>query len=133
LDYGPWVPFKIFPAPDGVELQVPIVALVNTRSVSAAEWSAMFISSLPNGYVVGGTTWGGFGSPWDSRLNNGGSFSGPLFSVSTALNETKYLDGVNYEGRGFPPDIFVPFDYDALQAGTDTRLEAAIQCVLEHQ
>jgi hypothetical protein len=41
---------------------------------------------------------------------------------------------VNYEGRGFPPDIFVPFDYDALMNdGKDTRLEAAIQCVLDHQ
>jgi hypothetical protein len=133
LDYTPWLPVKIFPAPDGAELKVPIVALVNKYSASAAEWSAMIISSLPNGYVVGGTTLGMFGSPQDSRNLNGGSFYGLLFSVSNGANETKYLDGVNYEGKGFPPDIFVPFDYDALQAGTDTRLEAAIRCVLEHQ
>jgi hypothetical protein len=134
LDYGPWMPFKIFPAPDGAELHVPIVALVNKLSTSCAEIGAMVTRSLPNGYVVGGTTYGGFGSPVDSRYANGGSFSGPhLESVYTASDQVKYLDGVNYEGRGFPPDIFVPFDYDALQAGTDTRLEAAIQCVLDNQ
>jgi hypothetical protein len=133
LDYTPWVPAKIFPAPDGVELQVPIVALVNRLSASTTDWSTMIISSLPHGYVVGGRTWGGFGLPEDNKVHNGGNFIGPYIDVYQGSNETKYLDGVNYEGKGFPPDIFVPFDYDALQAGTDTRLEAAIRCVLEHQ
>jgi hypothetical protein len=135
LDYSPWMPLKIFPDPvNGVDLQVPVVALVNKRTVSCGEFSAMIIASMPGGHVVGGTTWGGQGTLTDNREFNGGQFTAPLLKlVYTPSVQIKYLDGICYEGKGFPPDIFVPFDYNALQAGRDTRLEAAIQCVLDNQ
>ncbi|MDR3283797.1 MAG: hypothetical protein LBS97_01300 [Treponema sp.] len=134
LDYTPWLPYKVFPAPDGVALMVPIVALVNIQSASCSETSAMIAAALPNGYVVGGTTYGAQGGIADNRKYNGGQFTAPLLKlVYTPSLQVKYLDGKIYEGEGFPPDIPVEFDYDALQAGTDTRLEAAINCVLEHQ
>jgi hypothetical protein len=134
LDYSPWFSQKIFPAPDGIELTVPVVALVNKLSVSCSELSAMIVASLPNGYVVGGTTYGAQGGLTGNREYNGGQFTAPLLElVFTPSVQLKYLDGNIYEGKGFPPDIPVDFDYDALEAGTDKRLEAAIRCVLEHQ
>jgi hypothetical protein len=134
LDYSPWMPFKVFPDPvNGAEVHVPIVALVNKRSVSCAEVSAMFFSSLPNGYVVGGTSYGGQGTLTDNRAYNGGQFTAPyLDMVYTPSLQNRYIDGTIYEGKGFPPDVPVPFDeaaYQAMQQGTDTRLEAALRVI----
>jgi C-terminal processing protease CtpA/Prc len=42
------------------------------------------------------------------------------------------LNGTIYEGQGFLPDVPAPFDeaaYQALQQGTDTRLEAALRVI----
>jgi hypothetical protein len=137
LDHTPWMPYMIYPAPaaDRVTASFPVVALVNKGSVSCAEMSAMVIKTLPKGYVVGGATWGGQGGLTDNRVFNGGQFNGGgvLDLVYTPSVEVKYLDGHNYEGQGFPPDIPVAFNYSGFMANRDARLEAAIECVVTHQ
>jgi hypothetical protein len=134
LDYTPRMPVKTFPAPGGVAIGVPVVGIINRKTMSCGELTAMFINSLPNGRLVGGTTSGAQGGLTDNPRMNGGQFTAPrLKMVYTPSVQTYYLDGKSYEGKGFPPDIFVPFDFTKLRAGTDTRLEAAIQFVNDNR
>jgi hypothetical protein len=134
LDVGPWLPAQIFPDPErGRALSVPVVLLVNEMSVSAAEVSALIVSELPNGIVVGDTTYGAFGGIAANSMFNSGSFTAPYGAVQvyTASIASRSADGTVYEGKGFPPDSFVPFDYDAYSRGSDARLDKAIELILE--
>jgi hypothetical protein len=137
LDYTPWVPERIIPAPsdlrmDGIGAK-PIVLLVNRFSASCAETFTMAIKYLPNGYVIGENTSGMTSSPQDAKNRNGGSFtSGPFYTeVMTASTVTKAWDGKIYEDIGVPPDAIISGDLDALFANPsanarDNRLEHAI-------
>jgi hypothetical protein len=138
LDYGPWMPDVIYPDEASLaDFTKPIVLLMNKGSVSCSEMSVMFVASLPNGYTIGGTSWGGHGLLGDSRMLNGGQFEAPCITLCyTPSVQTKNLDGVIYEGRGIPPKIAVPFDeaaFQAFKAGEDTRLDAALRCIKEHE
>lgn len=70
----------------------------------------------------------------DLRDNPGGDladlnfFCGQFMGqpVVTSSVEFRYVDGKVYEGKGFPPDIVVPFDLAALGSGVDPQLEMAI-------
>jgi C-terminal processing protease CtpA/Prc len=43
------------------------------------------------------------------------------------------LNRISHEGRGIEPDYYVPFNYAQLMAGTDTRLEKAIEVIVNNQ
>ncbi len=87
----------------------------------------MAIHTLPTGKFIGETTWGATGGITDNVIYNDGQFEIPgMLSVYMASSEFKYLDGKNYEGSGFSPDIVVPFDLSALKAKTDPPLQKAI-------
>jgi len=130
LDYSPWAPFSIFPSADAQPINCPIVLIVDKYSVSCSEFTAMAISSLPNGHVLGERTWGGQGPLTGNIIFNGGQFNSvfPSF-VYTSSAMSKTADGKIYEGIGFPPDEEVLFDQQAFDNGTDVQLEAAIRYI----
>jgi hypothetical protein len=139
LDYTPLVDYKIYKAPgndyDGVT-DIPLALVVNKGSVSCSEMTALFFDSLPNGYVVGGATWGGMGAlnSLDNRRINSGQFSvgnGVIKLVFTPGLQVVTHDGVSYEGKGFPPNYPVPFSYSRMAGGIDDRLNEAIRVVLD--
>ena len=53
-------------------------------------------------------------------------FSNRFGFVFTSIVQFKYHNGIDYEGRGFPPDLFVPYPMAARSMGKDVQLEAAM-------
>lgn len=129
LDYTPWTPLTVDPAP-GYRVNVPIAVLADLHSASSAELLAMGVATLPNGYIVGEKTWGAQGPLADNAIYNGGQFSTAFMElVYTSSLITKYIDENIYEGDGFPPDYEVKYDENMLQTGIDPQLEKAIEIV----
>ena len=142
LDYGPWEPATTQPLAD-FPINIPVIILADNHSVSMAEQTAMAIHTLPTGTIVGEHTWGANG-PLTSSVNfddgqfyigittNAGNGS-PNFSsygfVYTSSAEFKYLDGVNYESKGFLPDHAVPNNPQALAVHDDPQLDTAISLI----
>lgn len=127
LDYTPWVDAVVTPVPGAKKVQLPLIVLADIFSASLAEQMTMALRTLPGTKVIGETTRGATGAITANNVYNAGQFTIPGFlSVYTASAEFKYLDGRNYEGKGFPPDVMVPFDLAALTAGQDPALDKAI-------
>jgi carboxyl-terminal processing protease len=130
LDYTPWVDAFVNPDKDGKRIEVPIIILADLYSASLAEATVMAIKLLPNTTFIGETTWGATGPITEEALFNAGSFKIPNFlSVQTSSCKFRYLDGKIYEGVGFTPDIFIPYDFNAIINGRDTQLEKAISLI----
>ncbi len=133
LDYTPWAPAIVTPQTGAQSLNIPVVALADAWSASLAELTTMAIHTLPNGKFVGETTWGANGPLASSNqsFNGGQFFASDFLYAYTSSSEFKYLDGNIYEGKGFPPDIAVPFDEASLRQGRDPALEAALLDILQ--
>jgi tricorn protease len=99
--------------------QGPIVVLINAWSYSDAEDFAHMMQEQQLATIVGEDTGGNVIAVSGVALLDGSFFGLPL--------EGWYrLDGRNMEGFGCPADIFVEIDPNALAAGRDNQLEAAI-------
>jgi hypothetical protein len=141
LDHTSPVDFKIYKAPSndyGGIMDIPLVLVVSKGSVSASDVTALFFNTLPNGFVAGGTTWGGIGALGtdDTKSINAGQFSvgnGVISMVYTPGLQIIARDGASYEGKGIPPDYPVPFDYNNMTSGIDDRLNKAIRIVRKKQ
>lgn len=135
LDYTPWAPAIVTPQPGAAQINVPVVVLADHFSASMAELTALAVKSLPKGKFIGTTTWGANGPLTPSVYFNGGQFTvgsgmpnGYMF-VYTSSVMFKYLDGNIYEGRGIPPDVWVPETKSAYQSGHDIQLERALSFI----
>lgn len=132
LDYTPWAPAIITPQPGAQALNIPVVALADAWSVSLAELTTMAIHTMPNGKFIGETTWGANGPLSANQNFNGGQFTAANFLFAyTSSSEFKYLNGNNYEGKGFPPDIAVPYNQASLNQGRDAALETAVLNIIQ--
>jgi C-terminal processing protease CtpA/Prc len=130
LDFTPWINAVINPAPNTKPITLPIIALADNTSASLSEAVVMAIHSIPNGVFIGETTWGATGPITAEGVFNAGQFTVSNFlSVQTSSCKFKYLDGKSYEGKGFPPDVYVPFNLSKLQNGKDVQLEKAIDYI----
>jgi carboxyl-terminal processing protease len=130
LAYTPWVDATVIPQTGAKAIQVPIIVMADNYSISMAETVAMAIKILPNSTFVGETTWGATGSITDNVVYDDGQFTVPDFlSVYTSSAAFRYINGKIYEGKGFPPDIPIPFNLSALNSGKDVQLEAAINLI----
>lgn len=97
----------------------PVVVLTTPYTGSAAEIFAMSMRELPNVTVMGEPTSGGLSDIMSIELPNGWELG---FSHQIYLA----MDGAGFERVGVPPDVDVPVDVSAAQAGDDTILSAAI-------
>ena len=127
LAYTPWIDAIIEPYPGCKAITNRVIALADNYTVSLAEAVTMVVHSLPSGMVVGERTWGATGPVTSEQVYNDGPFTIPGFlSVTTSSAEFKFINDIVYEGRGFPPDVVVPFDLSAWNTGKDVQLEKAI-------
>lgn len=130
LDYTPWIDAYVNPLAGNSQLKIPIVVLADNFSASLSEIIVMAIQSMSNGTFIGEHTWGATGQLTENEIYNDGSFALPGFmSVNISSSEFMYLDNKIYEGIGFPPDVSVPFNITALNAGDDPQLDSAINHV----
>jgi hypothetical protein len=143
LDYSPWAPVRIMPAPDTEKrlknTNVPIVLLADRGTMSGAEFHTMIVKAMPNGVVIGEKTNGSASNTVDSLVYNGGAFTlGPVVSsVAGSVVQYKCADGNVYEGFGIPHDIPVEMtrpDWAEFFGSQkrDTRLEAAISHIASY-
>jgi carboxyl-terminal processing protease len=128
LDYTPWADATVTVQNGSAKYAGPIVVLTDQHTVSMAEQTTMALKTLPNTVVIGDTTWGANGPLTTSYdLYDGGQFGFANFGyVFTSSSMFKYVNGEIYEGKGFPPDIFVRINPDSVKAGRDVQLQAAI-------
>jgi hypothetical protein len=131
LDYGPWVPLRVMPAPAIERMQnigtTPVVALVDELTSSGAEFIMMAIQAMPNGYAIGQQTYGATSVPHRNQKFDGGNFDGAPFFASLTVSslQTKHTDGNVYEGIGIPPNAngrgtYASQDWDSFLAQEQT-------------
>lgn len=84
----------------------PVYLLISSESASATEIMALSSLSMPNIIKIGSRTEGVFSDVLDKTLPNGWEFG---------LSNEVYLDlnGINYEGKGIPPDVEIDYSRDA--------------------
>jgi hypothetical protein len=118
-----------------VNMDMPIVVLVNDYSISCGELMPMIIKEIANGYIIGTRTFGATGLIVHSRLSVGwGEFQ--EWTIIQADVQTKDMNFKSLEVVGVEPDEVVPFSWkqftnnEAFDAGgTDTQLEAGIRYI----
>ena len=133
LDYGPWGPATVDPAPRHRKIEAPIVVLTNLYSVSMSELTAMAVSALPNGCVIGERSFGGTGPlTGDFLYSYNGFVSNAAVNIYCATAMTKDIHGEIHEGVGIVPDIEVLQDATMeaqLANGVDLQLERALEYI----
>jgi hypothetical protein len=97
---------------------MPIIVLTNRNCYSATNDFVQMMRVLPNVTILGDTTGGGGGFPFNGELPNGW-----VYRFSTTV--TTAPDGFNIEA-GIPPDILVQLDSSDIHQGIDTMIEAAL-------
>ena len=98
----------------------PVVLLVNSRSISAAENFALAMRSVPHVLVIGETTAGVMADAVPQPLPNG-------WQVTVPINQFRDANGVSWEGIGVTPDLWVKNEHTDVEAGRDRVLETAVE------
>lgn len=102
----------------------PIVVLINPASFSDAEIFPHIMKELGLATIIGEPTGGNVIGTYDFQLLNGSTFRMPN-------NGWWLLSGVNMEGNGAQPDIYVQFDPNTAAKGGDNQLDAAVDYLME--
>ena len=116
-DFTEWTTWGIEPASAFVDL--PVVVLTDRYTISAGERAVMALRTLPNITVVGDTTNGAHGTLVGRELPNG-------WFTSLTPQQVEPVGSASLEGQGIPPDLVVTSTPDAVAAGSDRVLEAAL-------
>jgi hypothetical protein len=101
----------------------PVVVLTNRKCYSATNDFVLIMRSIPGVTILGDTTGGGGGLPFNSELPNGWQYR---FSTTMTIAP----DGFNVES-GIPPDVNVQMDPAEEANDEDTIIDAAIQLLNE--
>jgi tricorn protease len=103
----------------------PKVMLIDQDAGSGGDYLPYGFRRLKLGKLIGTRTWGGLiGISANPSLIDGGFLSVPFFRVFTPEGEWRV------ENEGVAPDVEVPLDPLAVNAGNDVQLDAAIAEVL---
>ena len=97
----------------------PVVLLVNSRSISAAENFALAMRGVPHALVMGETTAGVMADAVPQPLPNG-------WQVTVPVNSFRDANGISWEGIGVTPDLWVKNERADVEAGRDRVLETAL-------
>jgi len=108
--------------PDEPGFRGPVVVLMDGGSGSAAEQFAAGLQELRRVTVVGERSMGRDLDATLMKLPTGGMFQ-------YAYGEVRTPSGVVIEGRGVVPDVKVPLTREALLAGRDPQMEAALAVI----
>lgn len=104
---------------DGPRWNKPVVVITNRKCYSATNDFVLMMDALPNVTLLGDTTGGGGGFPFNAELPNGWQYR---FSSSMTIAS----DGFNVE-HGIPPDIQIDMNPADEQEDVDTLIEAALE------
>jgi carboxyl-terminal processing protease len=109
--------------PGGLAIDMPLVVLVNEYTASASEIVAGAIQDYSRGQLVGVTTFGKGLVQIYFQMQDGGT---------ARITISKWLtpDGRTIQEQGLTPDVIVELTEEAVAAGEDPQLEAAIQLLL---
>ena len=113
-------PYEWYMEPGSLEQYTGKVVLLTGRyTISAGERFAMGATLLDQVQIMGDTTANTQGSVMGREMLNGWKYT---------LTFEKVLDpnGVNYAGKGVPPDVYVPADKTIID-GKDILLEKALE------
>ena len=101
-------------------IDVPLVVLVDKNSASASELLTGAIKDYGLGTVVGTETYGKGLVQNVYRLDDGSAVK---------LTNAKYYtpNGINIQGTGIEPDVYVEFDPDAYEKGVDNQRDKAME------
>jgi tricorn protease len=102
----------------------PIVVLINPASFSDAEIFPHIMKELGLATIMGEPTGGNVIGTYDFQLLDGSTFRMPN-------NGWWLLSGVNMEGNGAQPDVYVQFDPVSGAKGDDNQLDAAVKYLLD--
>jgi tricorn protease len=104
----------------------PKAMLIDQDAGSGGDYLPYGFKRLSLGKLIGTRTWGGLiGISANPALIDGGFLTVPFFRVFTPEGEWRV------ENEGVAPDLEVPLDPLAVNAGTDAQLDAAIAEVLQ--
>jgi tricorn protease len=117
---------------DGLVFNTPAAAIYGPKAMLIDQDAGSGGDYLPYGFrrlglgkLIGTRTWGGLiGISANPALIDGGFLSVPFFRVFTPEGEW------HVENEGVPPDLEIPLDPLAVNAGNDVQLDAAIAEVL---
>jgi tricorn protease len=117
---------------DGLIFNTPAAAIYGPKAMlidqdagSGGDYLPYGFRRLSLGKLIGTRTWGGLiGIAANPTLIDGGFLSVPFFRVFTPEGEWRV------ENEGVAPDLEVPLDPAAVNAGNDVQLDAAIAEVL---
>ena len=115
-DFSTPVPCYLSPN-ENVRWSKPVVVLTNRRCYSATNSFVNMAKNLPNVVVMGDSTGGGGGLPFESELPCGWIFR---FSAVPMLNANK-----EHIENGIAPHIRCAADTSAFRRGIDTMIETA--------
>lgn len=113
------------PAHGRVHYNKPVVVLTNRGSFSATNNFVSIMKSLPNVTIVGDTTGGGCGLPFNSELPNGWSVrfsAAPITGPDGKLTEF-----------GVEPDVKVDMTQEDIARGKDSILEKAFEILTQQR
>jgi carboxyl-terminal processing protease len=99
-----------------------VIVLTSRNTVSAGEILVMCLKVLPNVTVIGEATNGCHSDALSWALPNG-------FNIGLANERYYAADHQIYEKIGLQPDVFIPYDFDAVLQGKDHIMEAAIEYI----
>jgi carboxyl-terminal processing protease len=116
-DYTDWYDWYV--EPSGDYFDKPIVLLTDRLTISAGERAVQILMALPNVTVLGDTTNGAFSTKIGKELANG-------WNYAVAPQHVEFIDGINYEGTGMPPDIYMKNTQEEIMNGQDRVLEEAL-------
>ncbi|WP_184549358.1 S41 family peptidase [Mucilaginibacter sp. FT3.2] len=98
----------------------PVVVLISARTFSAAEDFTVAFDYMKRGKLIGQTTGGSTGQPFNFSLPGGGS-------ARICSKHDAYPDGKEFVGVGIAPDVMVTKTVKDLRNGKDAALENALR------
>ena len=98
--------------------------LVNEKSQSQAEYTAMALQTVPRSIIMGSQTAGADGNI--SYVSFPGGFSSPFSGIGVF-----YPDGTETQGIGIVPDIVIRPTQKGITEGKDEVLEKAKEHILK--
>lgn len=102
-----------------------LVFLVGPGTRGDAEFATLTMQDFNLGFIAGTHTSGAPGNPARAVLPGG-------LEVQWTGLESRSVSGVEIFGRGVPPDVETPLTRDAILAGTDPAIDAAIKMLEEY-
>lgn len=111
-------------SPSGEYYNKSIVLITDRYTISAAERAVMAFKTLPNVTHIGDTTNGAFSTMIGMELQNG-------WDYTLATQKITFVDGMNYEGTGMPPDIAMKNTNEEMMNGQDRTLEEALSLITQ--